>query len=159
MELVDPVGYGEIPVLVGYRREFVTTDAAGGIGVFPLDRSGVGGVGVDVAAKLARQIGDRSKDAAGDDLSFDLCEPDLDLVEPGRVGGHEMKMDARMLLQKVAHRMRFVAGEIVEDDVNLLPWRAQNDDLLQEGDELAAGVAGGGFAVDGAAVRQSVNRP
>ena len=35
-----------------------------------------------------------------------------------------------------------------EDDVNLLPRRAQADDLLQKGDELTAGVAGSGFAVD-----------
>jgi hypothetical protein len=34
--------------------------------------------------------------------------------------------------------------------VNLLPRRAQGDHLLEKGDELAAGVAGGGFAVDAA---------
>jgi len=43
-----------------------------------------------------------------------------------------------------------VCGEIVEDDVNLLPRRAQGDYLLEKGDELAAGVAGGGLAVDAA---------
>jgi len=40
-------------ILVACRREFVTADAAGGIGVFPLDRSGVGGISVDVAAEFA----------------------------------------------------------------------------------------------------------
>jgi hypothetical protein len=39
--------------LVACRSEFVTADAAGGIGVFPLDRSGVGGISVDVAAEFA----------------------------------------------------------------------------------------------------------
>src|SRR6266852_2690801 len=39
--------------LVACRREFVTTDTAGGVGVFPLDRPCGGGVGVDVAAELA----------------------------------------------------------------------------------------------------------
>jgi hypothetical protein len=53
-----------------------------------------------------------------------------------------------MLLEKLADRLGFVGGEIVEDDVNLLSRRAQGHDLLQKGDELAAGVAGGGFAVD-----------
>ena len=43
--------------LVACRSEFVTTDAAGGVGVFPLDRSSVGGVGVDVAAEFVRQVG------------------------------------------------------------------------------------------------------
>ena len=40
-------------VLVACRSEFVTADAAGGVGVFPLDRPSIGGVGVDVAAKFA----------------------------------------------------------------------------------------------------------
>jgi hypothetical protein len=39
--------------LVACRSEFVTTDAAGGVGVFPLDRLRVSGVGVDVAAEFA----------------------------------------------------------------------------------------------------------
>src|ERR1039457_7733340 len=49
-----------------------------------------------------------------------------------------------MLLEELADRLSFVRGEIVEDDVNLLPRRAQGDHLLEKGDELAAGVAGGG---------------
>ena len=42
-----------LDALVTCRSEFVTADAAGGIGVFPLDRSGVGGISVDVAAEFA----------------------------------------------------------------------------------------------------------
>jgi hypothetical protein len=53
-----------------------------------------------------------------------------------------------MLLEELADRLSFVRGEIVEDDVNLLPRRAQGYDLLQQGDELTAGMAGSGFAVD-----------
>ena len=45
------------PELVACRSEFVTTDAAGGVGVFPLDRSSVVGVGIDVAAEFVRQVG------------------------------------------------------------------------------------------------------
>jgi hypothetical protein len=52
-----------------------------------------------------------------------------------------------MLLEELADRLSFVCGEIVEDDVNLLLRRAQRYDLLQKGQELVAGVAGGGFAV------------
>jgi len=69
--------------LVACRSEFVTADAAGGVRVFPPDRPGVGGVCVDVASEFASQVGNRSEDAARDDLTFDLGEPDLDLVEPG----------------------------------------------------------------------------
>ena len=47
--------------LVACRSEFVTTDSAGRIGVFPLDGSSIGGVGVDVAAELASQVGTEVK--------------------------------------------------------------------------------------------------
>ena len=83
------------------RSEFVTTDAAGGVSVLPLDGASIGGVGVDVAAEFASQVGNRGEDAARDDLAFDLGEPDLDLVEPGRIGGGEVKPDSGMLLQEV----------------------------------------------------------
>ena len=53
-----------------------------------------------------------------------------------------------MLLEELADRLSFVRREIVEDDVNLLPRRAQGYDLLQKGDELTAGMAGSRFAVD-----------
>jgi hypothetical protein len=36
----------------------------------------------DVATEFASQVGNRSENAAGDDLAFDLGEPYLDLVEP-----------------------------------------------------------------------------
>src|ERR1035437_8585539 len=75
--------------LVACRSEFVTADTAGGVGVFPLDGPSIGGVGVDGASEFASQVGDRGEDAARNDLAFDLGEPDLDLVEPGRVSGRE----------------------------------------------------------------------
>ena len=53
-----------------------------------------------------------------------------------------------MLLEELADRLRFMRGEIVEDDVNLLPRRAQGYDLLQKGDELTAGMASSRFAVN-----------
>src|SRR5260370_7136542 len=82
----------------------------------------------------------------GDHLAFDLGKPDLDLVEPGRVSGREVKPDSRMLLEEIADRLSFVCGELVEDDVNLLPRRAQGYDLLQKGDALTAGVPAHPFA-------------
>jgi ACR3 family arsenite transporter len=39
--------------LVACRSDFVTADAAGGVGVLPLDGPSVGGIGVDIAAELA----------------------------------------------------------------------------------------------------------
>ena len=48
------VGFAtDVDDVVACRSEFVTADAAGGVGVFPLNGSSVGGVGVDVAAEFA----------------------------------------------------------------------------------------------------------
>jgi len=59
-----------------------------------------------------------------------------------------VKPDSRGLLEELTDRLSFVRGEIVQDDVNLLPRGTPGDDLLQKGDELTAGMAGGSFAVD-----------
>ena len=90
---------------------------------FPLNGAEHGGLGIDVAAEFASQIGNRG--APRDDLTFNLGEPDLVLIEPARVSGREVKPDSRMLFEELADRLSFVRGEIVEDDVNLLPRRAQ----------------------------------
>ena len=65
-----------------------------------------------------------------------------------------------MLLEELTDCLGFVRGEIVEDDVNLLPRGAQGYDLLQKGDELTAGMAGSGFAVDatGGAIQCRIQR-
>jgi hypothetical protein len=83
--------------LVACRSDFVTADATGGVGVFPLDRPSVSGVGIDLASEFASPVGYRGEDAARDDLAFDLGEPDLDLIEPGRVSRREVKADSRRL--------------------------------------------------------------
>src|ERR1700722_12905185 len=44
--------------LVACRSEFVTANASGRIRVLPLDRFGIGGVGLDVAADLSGQVVD-----------------------------------------------------------------------------------------------------
>jgi hypothetical protein len=58
-----------------------------------------------------------------------------------------VKAGSRML-SELASRLSFVRGEIVEEDVNLLPGRAQGYDFLEKGKELTAGWASSGFAVD-----------
>jgi len=49
--------FTDTAILVACRSEFVTADAAGGVGVFPLDRPSMGRVGIDVAAEFASQVG------------------------------------------------------------------------------------------------------
>ncbi len=121
------------------------------VGVLPLDRLGMGGIGVDVAAKFAGQVRDGAEDATSDDITLDLGEPEFDLVEPGRVGGGEVEMNPRILLEKLANGWSFVGREVVENDVDLLARPTQANHFLQEIDELPAGVAGGGFAVHSSA--------
>ena len=53
-----------------------------------------------------------------------------------------------MLLEELTDGLSFVRGEIVKDDVNLLPRGTQGYDLLQKSDELTAGMVRSGFAVD-----------
>ena len=73
--------------LVDCRSEFISSEVAARVRVFPLDWASVGGVGVDVATEFASEIRDRGENAASDDLAFDLGEPDLDLVEPRGIRG------------------------------------------------------------------------
>ena len=83
-----------------------------------------------IKSEFSSQVGNRGEDAARDHVAFDFGEPDLDLVEPGRVGGGEVKADSRMLPQEVVHRLGLVRGEVVQDDVNLLPGRTQGEHLV-----------------------------
>ena len=117
-------------------------------------------VGRDEGIDMGLELGDGVERCAGERFAAQDGKPDLDLIEPGRVSGREVKPDSRMLLEELADRLSFVRGEIVEDDVNLLPRRAQGYDLLQKGDELAAGMAGSGFAVDatGGGIERRIQR-
>lgn len=98
--------------------------------------------------QLTSQVGDRGEDAASDDIAFDLGEPEFDLVKPRGVGGCEMEGNPRMVGQKLTHQIGLMGRQIVQDDVNLLVPGAQRDDFLEEGDEVAAGVASRGLTVN-----------
>lgn len=78
--------------------EFVTTNAASRISVFPLTGSGICGVGIEVTAQLASQIGNPGEDPASKDIAFDPGEPQFDLIEKGREGGGEVEMNPPILL-------------------------------------------------------------
>ncbi len=61
-----------------------------------------------------------------------------------------MKVHTRMLLQEVSNELGFVGREVVEDDMNLLPGRAQRHHFCEEGNEVTAGMAGRGSSVHAA---------
>jgi hypothetical protein len=56
--------------------------------------------------------------------------------------------DARVLLEEYVNQGCLMGRQVIEDDVNLLMRRAQRDDFFKKGDEVAAGMACGGFAVN-----------
>jgi hypothetical protein len=74
----EPIG----DLLVACRREFVTADAAGRVGILPPNGSCICRIGVDISAKLSRQVGDGREDAACNDVTLNFGEPEFDLVEP-----------------------------------------------------------------------------
>jgi hypothetical protein len=52
-----------------------------------------------------------------------------------------VKSDSEILLQELPDGCSFVSRKVVEDDVDLLPQRADRDNILKKGNELATGVA------------------
>ena len=79
------------------------------IGVLPLEGFGMSGVGLNVTAKFACEVGDGSEDSAGDHLTLDACEPNLELIEPRRVRGSEVEVDVRMFGEKGLYELGFVS--------------------------------------------------
>ena len=56
------------------RSEFVSVQATAGVGVLPLDGASVGGIGIDLTAQFAGQVGDGGEDAARNYIPFDSGE-------------------------------------------------------------------------------------
>ena len=50
----------------------------------------------DIAHELSFEVKDRREYAPSDEVALDLAEPQLDLVEPGGVGGSEVQLDLRV---------------------------------------------------------------
>jgi hypothetical protein len=74
------------------------------IGIFPLHGTGRFVVLPDVAQELSLQIRDGSEYPSCDDVSLDLAEPQLDSIQPGRVGRSEVQVDFGMHRQEVRDR-------------------------------------------------------
>ena len=127
-------------------------DSSFWVGVSPSDGGGRLVVMTDVAQEFDPQIVQRAKDAACDHVTLDLGEPIFDLVEPGGVGRREVHANVGMNLQEGIHQLGFVRREVVGNHVDDLARRLGGDDVLQEADELRAGMAPGGLAQDRSAL-------
>ena len=106
----------------------------------------------DVAHDLASQVIDRGEDAAGNEVAFNLAEPDFDLVEPRGVGRDEVQVEVGMVGQELGDALGLMRRKVVDDDVDRSALGFEGDDLAQKGDELLGGMAGGGLTQDLAAL-------
>src|SRR3981081_3657002 len=87
--------------------------------ISPFDRSGGFVVMTDVTKDFSSEIIDGGKDASPDDMPLNFCEPDFDLVKPGRVGGCKMNAELRVIGQKVVDEFGFMGRKIIRDDMDL----------------------------------------
>ena len=71
----------------------------------------------DVAHDLAAEVGDGGEDSAVDYVTLQFAEPALHLIEPRRIRRREVELHIGMLLEEGLHEIRFVGGEIVQNDV------------------------------------------
>lgn len=95
----------------------------------------------DVAHEFLLEVFDRREDASRDDIALDLGEPELDLVQPRRVGRREMQAHRRMGLQKFGDPRGLVRREIVRNHMDLHALGLIGHEVRQERDELLEGVA------------------
>ena len=95
----------------------------------------------DIAHDLSVEVGLGFEDAACNEVSLDLREPDLDLIEPRGIGRGVMELDVGMGAQKALNRCRFMSRKVVGDDMNTGFGRLSSDHLGKKFHELSAGMA------------------
>ena len=92
-------------------------------------------------ANLRLELGDGGEGAAADRLLRDDVEPDLDLVEPGGVGGGEVEMIAWPGGQPALDAGVLVGGVVVNDEVDVEVRRHVGVDVFEEAQELLVAMA------------------
>ena len=109
-------------------------DGVGGRG--PHEGPGIGVVVLGEAQNLLLELGDGREGAAADSLLRDEVEPDLDLVEPGSVGGGEVEMVAGPVGQPAFDAGMLVGGVVVDDEVDIEVRGHVGVNVFQEAQEL-----------------------
>src|SRR5207249_1430415 len=130
-----------------------TTNPMRGIAIAPANRLRCLVVVSDVRANAAREIGYRREDASSQQVALDLRKPQLDLVEPRRIGRAEVQPDLRMVDEEGANGLCLVGRQVVEEYVDRLRARRTRHDLAQKVDEGGAGMTRYRLADDLAGLR------
>ena len=81
--------------------------------VGPLHGSGISVVHANVAHDFAAQISRRDEHASMYEVTFDLGKPELNLVEPRRIGRREMQLDLRIVFKECVDSCGLVSRQIV----------------------------------------------
>ena len=110
-------------------------DGVGGRG--PHKGPGIGVVVVGEAADPLLELGDGREGAAAEGLLRDEVEPDLDLMEPGSVGGGEVDVVAGPVGQPTLDAGVLVGGVVVDDEVEVEVRGPVGIDVLEEAQELS----------------------
>ena len=130
------------------------------IGILKFPAEGCGGfvVLLDVTDQLSGEVGSRSEDSPSDDIALNFGKPDLDLIEPTRIGRGVMDPYGWMGLEELENILGFMCAQVVGDDVNLSALRLAGDDLAQKVDKLGAGMPSAGLSHDvaGASVQRCI---
>ena len=113
---------------------------------------------LDVTDQLSGEVGDRGEDSPSDEIALDFGKPDLDLIEPTRIGRGVMDPYRWIGLEELENILGFMCAQVVGDDVNLSTLRLAGDDLAQKVDKLGAGMPSGGLSHDvaGASIERCI---
>ena len=95
----------------------------------------------DIADDLAVEVGLGFEDAACNEVSLDLGEPDFDLIKPRGIGRSVMEFDVGMGAQKALNGCSFMSRKVVSYDMNVGFGGLGSDHLGRKFHELSAGGA------------------
>src|SRR6266404_4593619 len=130
------------------------------IGILNSPAEGCGGfvVLLDVTDQLSEQVGRGSEDSPSDDIALNFGKPDLDLIEPTRIGRGVMDPYGWIGLEELENILGFMCAQVVGHDMNLSTLRLAGDDLAQKVDKLRAGMPSASLSHDvaGASVQRCI---
>ena len=87
---------------------------------------------LDEVVDSGDQVFDAPETPSADRLLGDESEPTLDLIEPGRVGGSVVDLEARSLCQPESYLCMLMGGIVVHDQMNIKAFRHCLIDALEE---------------------------
>ena len=114
------------------------SDSSIGVFVSPLEGESGFVVMADRAHDLLVEVGLGFEDAACNEVSLDLGEPDLDLIKPRGVGRGGVELDVGMGAQELLNGSRFMSRKVVGDDMKRCFGRLRSDHLGKKFHELSA---------------------